>query len=204
MSTIHIFYNNYYDPINGYNDFLYDNEDNSLCYIKTDLPQKANLTDFIDVLNNNYNNNYDVLACLHKHNNKSNQRYVKHYRQMISSHEFTNITTNATIKNGDIIDVEGYRGNGFYYVYEHEGILKTEKTLGEYGQYLPFEGIKMIDNFVGIDGVHLPKDTKIICQNKKIIIDDDTTYLDIIDGDGERNKYLVNDIEIDGFLIRND
>ena len=52
----------------------------------------------------------------------------------------------STAKAGDIIDICGYRGTGYYFVISNDdGHLVTRKTFGQYGCFLPSEAWQFIE-----------------------------------------------------------
>ena len=68
------------------------------------------------------------------------------------------------LKEGDLLDIEGYRGQGLYY-YDGSQLIKT---LGTYGYFLPSEAWKFVElNGVefyegcGAEYVLFPKDAKV-------------------------------------------
>ena len=52
------------------------------------------------------------------------------------------------LKAGDILDIEGYRGTGYYFIYEdNAGELQLQATEGEYGIILPKEAYRYVRKF---------------------------------------------------------
>lgn len=47
-------------------------------------------------------------------------------------------------QEGDLIDIDGYRGVGLYYVYSWKGKLYVRKTPSEYGYFLPREALPFL------------------------------------------------------------
>ncbi|KAI3639559.1 hypothetical protein MIR68_002253 [Amoeboaphelidium protococcarum] len=76
---------------------------------------------------------------------------------------------------GDIIDVCGYRGNGYYYVANVDpdnNVVEAYKTLGDYGCHLPHQAWDIIERYgenyfqsADVWACFLPVDTRIMMHN---------------------------------------
>jgi hypothetical protein len=55
--------------------------------------------------------------------------------------------TLGQLRRYDILDWKGYRGVGYLYVFERDGVLCLRPTVGEYGYMLPAEALPMLKAF---------------------------------------------------------
>lgn len=208
--NLHPIFQDYQKPILLYNKYLceYDTKESEI----NPIFEKNELPIFLKYLKNHYKNNYELIIFLDNFCNNKNAAYLKLFENMLTPEKFNELVDSFSINQYDILDLCGYRGSGYYYVYKFNKQLFVEKTLGEYGYYLPFEsrnfilkyGIKNSDNFgiSNILGFHIPRGTIIISNtnNQQSIIDNDETYFDMSYSDGENSEYIIEGAKFIGVL----
>lgn len=107
------------------------------------------------------------------------------------------------IKEGDLLDFDGYRGIGLYYYNGEEFI----KTLGEYGYFLPSDAWKMVHLhglrfFIsgGAEMILLPKDVKVETEDDRHLSLNQDQLAIYIDSNNFDNEYVT----VDGVKYKTD
>ena len=210
IEMLHNIYTQYLKPISIYNQYLSDIDPKDTEV--NPLFRKCTLSNFLLKLKDQYNKNYDHVHCLHKLNSKI-MDYLQDLNNLLLPTDFNNYIDSLLINQFDIIDLEGHRGNGYYYVYNMDEQLYIEKTLGEYGYYLPYIGTKFIkinniktsDDFQidNILGFHVPRGIEVYQSkiNNKFIVDNNDTYLDLSFSDGENDEYIIDGEKYIGVMV---
>ncbi len=106
----------------------------------------------------------------------------------------------AQIKEGDFLDVQGYRGTGLYY-YNGKDFIKTE---GEYGYFLPSDAWKMVQlhgleffkGRCGAEYILLPKGVKIETKgDEHLDLDQDRLALSINCTDNDDDYVIIDNVK---------
>lgn len=177
--------------------------------------KKCTLSSFISSLKKRFEENFNLINFLHENYDKKDDEYTKIYDNMINPSKFNEALDNLNIKEYDILDLEDYRGSGYYFVFKENNVLMIEKTLGEYGYYLPYEGHKLIkklnlksndyfiDQNIEIFGFHLPVGTEVVQLdlNSKYCVNHNDSFFDLSYHESEGSYYLINGQKFFGVLI---
>lgn len=200
----------YFEPINIYNKYLcmVDTKESDLNPIFV----QSNLDTFLNNIKKQYNINYELIISLSKLY-QDNANPHKLIENMVKPNDFDEYLNSLEIKEYDIVDLYGYRGSGYYYVYLHDNELYVTKTLGEYGYYLPYEANKMIkmkniksnEDFDNdhVLGFQIPNGVEIknIKTNSSLLIDNDNTFIDFSFSPTENEDYEIEGTIYSGVLL---